>query len=94
MKTKISISSSTKIFLISFVIFSLFSCQPSVPTKEVDTKPYVVKSIEEFEFKLGLCVYKLKADIDNTSFIDYISVVDSIGKFNIGDSVVFSLNQQ
>lgn len=74
------------------VIGCLFSCGSKLPTDNAIKYPYIVKSIETLEGKL--CIYNIETGHDYALYIDNISVVDSVGKFVIGDSVRFSLNKR
>lgn len=71
---------------------SLLSCSVDLPAGFAIEEPYIVKSIDGFSSEL--CKYNLSTNTDFLYFIDEISVVDSIGKFNIGDSVRINLNKQ
>lgn len=92
MKTKTSILALTKAFFILLVSVCLFSCGSDLPTNEAMKDPYIVKSIETLEGKL--CKYNLETGYDYITYRDNITVVDSIGKFVIGDSVRLSLNKR
>lgn len=92
MKTKTSISAPTKAFFILIVSVCLFSCGSNLPTNKTMEKPYIVKSIETFD--KGLCLYNLETGVDHINYRDNISVVDSIGKFVIGDSIALFLNKR
>ena len=92
MKTKTSILALTKAFFILIVSVCLFSCDSNLPTNKTMENPYIVKSIETFD--KGLCLYNLETGVDNINYMDNISVVDSIGKFVIGDSIALFLNKR
>ena len=92
MKTKTSILVLTKAFFILLVSVCLFSCGSVLPTNEAIKDPYIVKSIETLEGKL--CKYNLATGFNYINYCDNITVVDSIGKFVIGDSVRLSLNKR
>ena len=92
MKTKTSILALTKAFFILIVSVCLFSCGSNLPTNKTMETPYIVKSIETFD--KGLCLYNLETGVDNINYRDNISVVDSIGKFVIGDSIALFLNKR
>lgn len=76
----------------------LISCENSfniiLPTNDVTLKYYNVESIEKVDVihitNDKLCIYNL--DCVGTIFYRNISVVDSIGKFKIGDKVYLNLN--
>jgi hypothetical protein len=92
MKTKITIAAVTKTFFMLIVSICLFSCGSYIPTDSVRIDPYVVQSIEVFDY--GLCKYNLVTGFDHINYRDNITVVDSIGKFVIGDTLQFSLNKR
>ena len=92
MKTKTSILALTKAFFILIVSVCLFSCGSNLPTNKTMETPYIVKSIETFD--KGLCLYNLETGVDNINYRDNISVVDSIDKFVIGDSIALFLNKR
>jgi hypothetical protein len=88
MKTKNSILTPTKLFFILFFSVFLFSCGRNLPTGKIKEKPYIVKSITDANiYSEGTCRYVLTTGVDYYYFRDNIEVVDSIGKFVIGDSV-------
>lgn len=92
MKTQTSILAQTKVFFILLVSVYLYSCGSDLPTNEVMKDPYIVKSIETLEG--NLCRYNLETGFYYINYRDNITVVDSIGKFVIGDSVRLSLNKR
>jgi len=75
----------TKLFLVLICVIGLFSCSNNIATGKIITKPYVVCSIESFEGKL--CKYNLSTGVIFIGYKNDISVVDSVGKFAIGDSI-------
>jgi len=79
-----------KKFLLLLTII-LSSCH-YLPTGNVMEDPYIVKSIERYCSIRGLCKYNISTGLDNINYIDDITIIDSIGKFTIGDSVVLCLN--
>lgn len=70
----------------------LCSCGSNIPTKDVIDKQYIVTSIESHDNTV-LCTYNLETGVDYIQYQDNVSVVDSIGKFVIGERVYFSLNK-
>ena len=85
MKTK-------KIFL-GLVVISLFlnSCGGKIPTGNYLDDPYVVKSINELE--RDFCVYSVSTGAGYVNYRNNIEVVDSIGKFAIGDTIIFKIEK-
>lgn len=77
-----------KLFIISSII--LASCGRMIPIGKIhDDNPYEVKSI--YFYSSSHCRYTLSTNEDNIDFKDEITIVDSIGKFNIGDTLRFSV---
>ncbi len=75
-----------KLLILSLGLF-LYSCGDNLPTGKVIQDPYIVVSIKEsFKWK-HMCQYNLSTGQDYMDFRDDISIIDSIGKFNVGDSV-------
>lgn len=70
----------------------LISCGYYLPTNKVLKDPYIVISFESYGD--NMCKYNLETGMDYIDFQDNISVIDSIGKFMIGDSLRLSLNKQ
>jgi hypothetical protein len=61
-------------------------CRNKIPTGAFAPKPHVVYSIEEFN--KDMCVYNVSTG--NDDYLEYIydlQIVDSIGKFSIGDII-------
>ena len=56
--------------------------------------PYVIYSTEKFNTSKTMCIYSAETGIDHIHYIDVISIVDSIGKFNIGDTLYLSPNNR
>lgn len=81
-----------KIFLLIVTIVML-SCN-YIPTSKSLDSPYIVRSIDEFYTNEKLCVYQISTGAEYAYYNDDLSVVDSIGKFSIGDSVYISLNKK
>jgi len=90
MKTKTSILTLTKAFFILLVSVCLFSCN-NLPTRNAINEPYIINSIEEWT--KTMCKYKMSNGTSYAFYDNDISVIDTIGKFAIGDSVVLSLNK-
>lgn len=89
---KIKIMKAKNILLTVIIGVCLISCRGNLPTSKVIDDPYIVKSIETYD--RILCVYNLETGQDYPNFIDDVSVVDTIGKFTIGDTVCFVLKKQ
>ena len=68
----------------------LSSCGSNLATD----MPYVVYSIENFNDSKTICIYNAETSMDYLYYIDEISITDSIGKFNIGDSLYLSPNNR
>lgn len=79
-------------FLAAILSVFMFSCESNLPTNRFIEEPFIVKSIETHFQDTVVCVYNLQTRIDYVYYISTIAVVDSIGKFAIGDSVMFILN--
>lgn len=84
MKTKTLVT----IFFILLVSVCLFSCGSKIL---MEKQEYYIKSIEEYSNKL--CTYNISTGVDNNGYIDNISIIDTIGKFAIGDTVSLSSNK-
>lgn len=69
----------------------LFSCN-NIPTRNVIKEPYVIYKIEEWS--KGMCKYSISNGTTYAFYNNDISVIDSIGKFTIGDIVFISLNNR
>ncbi len=80
-----------KIVILATVCSLLSSCGSDLPTTR-NIKPYIVKSIDGHNDKL--CKYNLETGADYVSYDDNITVVDSIGKWVIGDSLIITLNKR
>lgn len=84
-----------KLNLLILLVLSmvLFSCGNKIPTGDIDItgNPYRVTKITEFS--TGICTYHIKTGVDYTNYADNLIIVDSIGKFTIGDTVYISLNK-
>ena len=84
-----------KTILILFIsIILLSSCGSNLPMDNQITKPYRVVKISEQGYSKSLCQYDLETGQDHINFIDNICIVDSIGKFAIGDSINLSANKR
>lgn len=85
-----------KLLLILGISILLFGCGDYTPMeRQALINPFKVvkiESVSQAEFK-GLCVYRVETGVDHLSYIDNYQVLDSIGKFNIGDVVYFTLNK-
>lgn len=83
--------------LLSVLLLSviLYSCG-YVPTEQEQT--YMVYGIDKVKLEpvpfstYPLCKYRIKTD-GNLRWENRFTVVDSIGKFDIGDTVYFTLNK-
>lgn len=71
------------------IITTLFlsSCQDNIITNSLPLEPYVVTDITEFSNKKVYARYFVDNNSDYVYYTDKISFIDSIGKYNIGDSV-------
>lgn len=76
-----------KLLIILLIASGLYSCT-YIPTTKQAPNPYIVVSIEQWVS--NLCKYDLETGYDNINYQDDITIVDSIGKFVIGDSILFS----
>lgn len=76
-----------KLLIILLIASGLYSCS-YIPTNKQVSDPYVVVSIERFDG--NLCRYDLETGYDNIGYKDDITIVDTIGKFSIGDSILLS----
>lgn len=77
-----------KLFIISSII--LASCGRMIPIGTIlENQPYIVQSIDWYASTH--CRYNLSTNEENLSFKDNLTIVDSIGKFKIGDTLRFSL---
>lgn len=76
------------IFLISIgMAFHVTSCvRPVLPTEDKTEFIYTVATIRP-NYEKGLCRYDFVSPQTYVSFLNEFSVVDSIGKFNIGDCI-------
>lgn len=82
----------TKGLLILTVVLGLSSCDtPEIKTDNRFKTTYIVRIIDEY-FVDGSCQYKLSTT-DDPPNKEYIIIIDSIGKFNIGDTISFSVNK-
>lgn len=83
MKTKKLLSLS----LIVLIGMLLSSCGDALPSGNIHTvDPYIVKSIDEWT-EVN-CQYNLSTGAEYVYLIDNITIVDSIGKFQIGDTIL------
>jgi capsule polysaccharide export protein KpsE/RkpR len=76
----------TKIILLLLVVFSLFSCDSYFAKNK-----FIVETISQNN--KHLCTYKVVLDCSTAEkFLRYnhFDVVDSIGKFQVGDTICFS----
>lgn len=74
----------------SLLLAVVFTSCDNLPTRNAIKEPYIINSI--CEWNNTMCKYTMS---NGTSYVFYdneISVIDTIGKFAIGDSVVISLN--
>ena len=78
-----------KFLLLAIIAIGFTSCN-YLPTGNVLEDPYIVISIERFSPKL--CKYIISTETDYLNFKDNVIVIDSIGKYVIGDSVILLLN--
>lgn len=82
-----------KLFLILLVTIGLFSCGKTdissnyLPTRDICDKPYTVTNIKGNFTNKHFCVYNLQNHTDFLTFDNSIFVVDSVGRFAIGDTV-------
>jgi len=84
-----------KTILILFIsIILLSSCGSNLPMDNQIEKPYRVVKISGHGYNTSLCQYDLETGQDHISFIDNISIIDSIGKFAIGDSIKLSASKR
>ena len=74
-----------KITILLFAI-SLTSCDQSLKLTP-DEYPFLVKNIYQFDNKDKLCQYDLDRGTGYVHYINQISIIDTIGKFDIGDTV-------
>lgn len=74
------------------LVFSISSCGDKVVTVPFENPLTVVKieSLNQSKFN-SLCVYRIETGVDYLEYIDNYNVIDSIGKFRIGDEVHFQL---
>lgn len=72
----------------------MFSCDSKIPANRKLEEPYIVKSINSFYQDTVVCVYHLSTGVEYWNYTDNVPVVDSIGKFAIGDSVMFILDKR
>lgn len=82
-----------KLLLFITFITILSSCGELIPTYQNQSFPYkIVKitNLDQSDF-YGQCNYRVETGIDNLFYIDNYNVVDSIGKFKIGDEVNLKL---
>lgn len=82
-----------KILLLFTIAVILTSCGNLVPTYQNQSFPYKIveiNNLDQSDFH-GLCKYRVETGVDNLFYIDNYNVVDSIGKFKIGDEVNFKL---
>ena len=74
-----------------FVTILLMSCDSNVITQTDQLKyNYVVREISEYKYR-GKCIYKLDTGWDLLGYTDEIYVIDSIGKFNVKDTVYINV---
>ena len=76
-----------------FMILILSSCENYISTHQFNDTPTKVVSIsrlDNVEFK-GMCLYRIDTGVNFFYYRDSYDVVDSIGKFKIGDEVNFNL---
>ena len=92
--TKQKLANATIIIILMLLsLLLLASCDSGddkIPMNGINTNQYKVEFIYPYgklEEK-SLCVYKLKTGIDAAIYQDNITIVDSIGKFDIGDLVI------
>ena len=88
MKTKNLIKG---LFLI-LVSGSLFSCGYFIPANNIVYRPYIVTDISRYSDKN--CLYHISNGSDYIDIDDDLTIIDSIGKFNINDTVYITLNKK
>lgn len=87
MKTKNLIKG---LFLI-LVSGSLFSCV-YIPSNNTTYKPYIVTDISQYSETN--CLYEIDNGSGYIDIDDNLIIIDSIGKFNINDTVYITLNKK
>lgn len=78
----------SKLSFILLISISLFGCDSNIGMDKYYF-PYKVIAITNISSKT-YCKYYLNTSHSYYEFIDEIVIVDSIGKFNIGDSILLS----
>ncbi len=83
----------TKMKYVILILLSMYiiSCKNYLPTNKENKIKYVVKSIDEWSEKT--CLYNLETGKSYISYNNDITINDTIGKFNIGDTVFLTLNK-
>lgn len=86
-----------QLILSVFIMLSLTSCfYGKVPSTDLLTDPYIVTNIIEYADvdNKNLCVYYVKSETNVVGVQSDIMVIDSIGKFNIGNKVYFEIKKK
>lgn len=78
--------------LVLVLVLGLSSCGDKMVTVPFEHPLTVVRveSLDQSNYN-SLCLYRLETGTDYIDFIDNYNVIDSIGKFRVGDEVHFNL---
>ena len=85
-----------KLILIALVAIMFTSCDPYIPIGKMDKSnrefPWIVISIDrapskEYDIRL-YCEYNISTGHDRVSIEDEIIIIDTIGKYKIGDTIM------
>jgi hypothetical protein len=85
-----------KLIYLILLAFIVASCGNYVPmnTRFITNtyKVVAIKSLEQRETDYrGKCLYIIETGTDHLAYVDNFQVIDSIGKFNVNDEVIFKM---
>ena len=75
-----------KILFVILLIGSLSSCEVVIPSKGVTEEQYTVVAVQKSSIS-SCVIYALSSGTQYAKLNDEIIIIDSIGKFQVGDSV-------
>lgn len=83
-----------KIIISILFVLSIMSCSDVIITESANLDHnYVIGSIESIDDKV-LCLYNLDTNVGYIHYINIFSFRDTIGKFSVGDTIVFNASKK